>query len=257
MKNDALVPLLVIRGAARAIDFYARVRDPFGYLWILRERREQLSLEEIQRQRDQLFAQGADLSRNLPPRTPHEDGTTVSHSEAALQARSAGSARVHLIVGPVGAGKSTFARKLGSEQSALRLTLDEWMSALFRPDRPDTGVLEWYSERASRCVEQIWSIARANLDLGLPVILEIGLLQTRERVRFCTRAKESGYPLTVYVLDADRDVRRGRVAERNRKRGATFSMVVPPSIFELASDLWEPPSPIECEDLDVHFIRTD
>ena len=29
---------------------------------------------------------------------------------------------------------------------------------------------------------------------------------------------------------------------RNQNRGETFSMVVPPEVFEMASDMWEPPS---------------
>jgi hypothetical protein len=52
-------------------------------------------------------------------------------------------------------------------------------------------------------------------------------------------------------------VRRERVMERNRARGSTFSMVVPPAIFELASDLWEPLDPSECEGRDVRLLRTD
>src|SRR5688500_9099140 len=49
-------------------------------------------------------------------------------------------ARVHLIIGPVGSGKSTFALQLARERGALRLNLDEWMALLFRPDRPETGL---------------------------------------------------------------------------------------------------------------------
>jgi len=36
----------------------ARLRDPFGHLWIVRERVEELSVEEIQRRRDFLFENG-------------------------------------------------------------------------------------------------------------------------------------------------------------------------------------------------------
>ncbi|MDQ3263265.1 MAG: ATP-binding protein [Myxococcota bacterium] len=39
-------------------------------------------------------------------------------------------AHLHLIVGPVGAGKSTFARQLSRQQSSVRLSLDEWMAQL-------------------------------------------------------------------------------------------------------------------------------
>ena len=63
---------------------------------------------------------------------------------------------IHLIEGPVGAGKSTFAAKLMHEHSAPRLNLDEWMVVLFRPDRPEgDDIMAWYAERKQRCIEQI------------------------------------------------------------------------------------------------------
>ena len=60
--------------------------------------------------------------------------------------------------------------------------------------------------------------------------------------------------LVVYVLDAPRDVRRERVLRRNAEQGETFSMVVPPHIFELASDLWQPPGEAECAERSVVFV---
>ncbi|HEY6558186.1 MAG TPA: ATP-binding protein [Polyangiaceae bacterium] len=175
--------------------------------------------------------------------------------EKARHVASSGTARVHLLLGPVGAGKSTFALELAREHAAVRLTLDEWMTALFQPDRPQTGVIEWYVERAGRCVDQIWSVAEGILDAGVSVILEIGLLQRHQRETFYGRV--SGRELTIHVLDAAREVRRARVEQRNRMQGATFSMVVPPAVFELASDLWEPPDSLECEGREVRVLRTD
>jgi predicted kinase len=166
-------------------------------------------------------------------------------------------ARVHLIVGPVGSGKSTFALALCREHAAVRLTLDEWMSVLFSPDRPDEGLIEWYRERARRCVEVIWRTAQGLLAAGTDVVLEIGLIQQPERVRFLERVEAAGVPVTIYVLEAPREVRWERVQRRNQERGATFSMVVPPQIFELASDLWERPDEDECRGREVRFIDTE
>lgn len=165
-------------------------------------------------------------------------------------------ARIHLIVGPVAAGKSTFALELCRRHRAVRLTLDEWMTRLFSPDRPDDGVMEWYRERAGRCVEQIWQLADQLIAAGTEVVLEIGLIQQRDRLRFYRRVDASGHAMTIYVLDAPREVRRERVERRNQDRGATFSMVVPPHIFELASDLWEPPDAAERGGRDVQLIST-
>lgn len=182
-----------------------------------------------------------------------KENRRLTARHAASQGRSG--ARLHLVIGPVGAGKSTFATALARERGAVRLTLDEWMTALFRSDRPESGVVAWYVERAARCVGQIASVADAVLDAGRDVVLEIGLLKRQERSAFYGRV--AGRALTVYVLDAARAVRRERVAERNRSGGPTFSMVVPPDVFELASDLWEAPEADECEGRDVQFLRTD
>ena len=163
-------------------------------------------------------------------------------------------ARIHLIVGPVGAGKSTFGQQLALDHRAVRLTLDEWMAVLFRHDRPEDGVMEWYADRTQRCLEQIWRVTRSALAAGTDVVLEIGLIQRRDRQRFLRRVDADRASMTIYQLDAPRAVRRERVEQRNREQGATFSMVVPPAIFELASDLWEPIDEDEAHGRDVRRV---
>jgi predicted kinase len=194
---------------------------------------------------------------------PAKDSSTIETSLPGEQASNAAllgarpAARVQLVIGPVGAGKSTFAERLARERSAVRLTLDEWMVTLFRPDRPEAGLVSWYRERAQRCIEQIWKVCLLLTARGDDVVLEIGLLRREERERFYERVSEQGLPLTIHVLDAARDVRRARVLQRNRDRGPTYSMDVPPEIFELASDLWQAPDSDECEGRDVRFLFTD
>lgn len=183
-----------------------------------------------------------------------EEETRLRKPGGGAQATSA---RVHLVIGPVGAGKSTLALQLAEKHAAVRFALDDWMATLFRPDRPASGVVAWYVERAARCVEQIGTVARAIVQVETSVVLELGLLQASEREQFYARVAEAGVELTVYVVDAERDVRRERVRLRNEQRGPTFSMVVPPEVFELASDLWQPPSDDECRGRDVRFVFTD
>jgi predicted kinase len=181
-----------------------------------------------------------------------ENAVMTARGSSAVEAPQAG--RVHLILGPVGAGKSTFAIRLANRHAAIRFTLDEWMAILFRQDRPDNGIVEWYVERTARCIDQIWILATQLLAIGTDVILEIGLLERRERERFYERADDAGFELTIYVLDAPRDVRRQRVEQRNRAQGPTFSMLVPAAIFELASDRWDPLDRDECANRDVQFV---
>lgn len=205
---------------------------------------------------------------SAPSRTASEDPTNLRGGapdgqappeDDPMPARRSRPPHVHLVVGPVGAGKSTFATALAARDRALRLTLDDWMTRLFRPDRPPADVVPWYVERAARCVDQIWIVARAALALGIDVVLEIGLLQREQRAAFYRRVEETTphAHLVVHVLDADRDVRRARVARRNEQRGPTFSVEVPPAAFELASDLWQPPDDEERRGRDLRITFTD
>jgi predicted kinase len=164
-------------------------------------------------------------------------------------------ARIHLVVGPVGAGKSTFVFELCKAHEAVRMNLDEWMACLFRPDRPEHDIVAWYTERTARCIEQIWRQTIRTIEVGTDVVLEIGLIRRRDRERIYDRAK--GIDLTIYVLDAPRDVRRERVKKRNREKGDTFSMEVPLEFFEMASDLWEPINDDERENRDVRLLPMD
>src|SRR6187402_2301361 len=170
----------------------------------------------------QAIADASGMDAKLPndpcPDPLPEDPETLTEATSEPQVKSPPKGRVHLIVGPVGAGKSTFAKKLARDSRAVRLTLDEWMAELFRPDRPAERVIEWYRERARRSVEQIWRVAQEVVITGTDVILEIGLLDRRERQAFYERVDAAGLELTVNVIDAAREVRRARVLARNQKR---------------------------------------
>jgi len=113
--------------------------------------------------------------------------------------------------------------------------------------------MQWYMERTARCIEQIWKLTQSLLEVGTSVVLEIGLIQRRDRERLYRRVDAAGHALTVYVLDAPRELRRERVERRNEQQGDTFFMVVPPHIFDMASDLWEPPDAAERAERDLHF----
>ena len=165
-------------------------------------------------------------------------------------------ARVFLVEGPVGSGKSTFAVKLSQDHDALRFTLDDWMRTLFAPDRPDSEVIPWYLERKARCIEQIWKLTRDLLDAGHNAVLELGLIQTQARQDFYARVDAAGYALSVFVMDAPREIRRQRVMERNERKGATFSVEVPEAFFELASDMWQPPDDEESAERNIQWIAT-
>lgn len=149
---------------------------------------------------------------------------------------------LHLLVGPVGAGKSTFAQRRAIEIQAVFLDLDACMVRLFGADpRPEQNVMAWYLERRERCRGLLWDLCLNALSCGTDVFLEIGLLGTREREDFYAQARAHDLSLRVYVIDAPRDVRRARVMARNEAPGP-YTQIVPEAFFERASDAWEPPS---------------
>ncbi|MCA9516180.1 MAG: ATP-binding protein [Myxococcales bacterium] len=164
--------------------------------------------------------------------------------------------RIHLVLGPVGAGKSTFGQRLAFEHGAVRLTLDDWFAPLFSPDRPPGDARAWYMERVERVLARIEQVADDVLDVGKDVVLEVGLIRRAQRDAFFARRDEERHGLVIYELNAPRDIRRERVARRNAERGATWAMEVPPAVFELASDLWEPLADDERAGRDVRDVTT-
>jgi predicted kinase len=154
-------------------------------------------------------------------------------------------ATLNVIVGPCGAGKTTYAHAFARREKAAAFILDDWMAQLFGPDMPEPLEYDWMLERVGRCEAQIWSAAASVLATGTSVILDIGLMRKadRDRVRQITEA--TGLSLQWHVVDAPQDVRRARVAGRNVVRGESFAIEVPPDMFDFIEGVYESPEPGE------------
>ncbi len=161
--------------------------------------------------------------------------------------------QIHFIEGPVGAGKSTYAKALAAAGGFTHIALDEWFARLFSPDRPQENLIQWYLERKDRLLALILDHARAILATGNDVALELGLIQRAARLAVLQALQQEGVPFCVHVLDAPLEIRRERVKRRNVEQGETFSMVVPDHIFEMASSMWEAPDDLEREEYDFVF----
>ena len=164
---------------------------------------------------------------------------------------------MHLIEGPVGAGKSTYAAALATRIGGVHIALDEWFARLFSPDRPPSDVMAWYAVRKERLARHIWAHAQVLLQSGAKPVLELGLVQEASRRAFYEQARAAGVELKVCVLEASRELRRERVARRNAEKGPTFSMVVPDAVFEYASDMWQAPDAAEIEAQRIEVISTE
>src|SRR4030042_6333310 len=106
-------------------------------------------------------------------------------------------ATLHLIVGLPVSGKTTLARRLEREYSALRLTPDEWHVRLFGQDAREPE----HDARHSLLEAMLWNIASRALELGTNVILDFGFWAREEREDYRSRAKQLGASSEGHFLD--------------------------------------------------------
>jgi AAA domain len=79
----------------------------------------------------------------------------------------------------LGVGKTTFARRLEHDLSAVRFTHDEWMTQLYGEDpHVECAELEDMRRRVHVLMEPVWSRC---LQSGLDVVLDFGLWSRQER----------------------------------------------------------------------------
>ena len=158
---------------------------------------------------------------------------------------------VHLVFGPVGAGKSTHARALAVREAAVRLAIDDWMHELFAPDLVDLRDFGWIMARVRRCEQRIRATALDVLRTGTPVVLDLGLMTAASRAAWRAWAADNGHALHDHFVDAPACLRAQRVRARNATRGETFSFEVTPQMFEFMEQVYEPPALAELQDATI------
>jgi predicted kinase len=84
-------------------------------------------------------------------------------------------ARLILTCGLPGAGKTALARQLAANRNAVRLTKDEWLTAL--------GSSPWDTPAREKVEHELWRLAQELLRLDLSVVLDFGLWARSERAR--------------------------------------------------------------------------
>lgn len=119
----------------------------------------------------------------------------------------ANSAALILVCGLPGAGKTTHAKKLESERSAIRFCPDDWMDAL---------AVDLYDEAARAKIEALqWRLAQQLLVRGVSVIIEWGTWRRWERDVVREGARTLGASVELHYLSAPLDV----LFERIQRRG--------------------------------------
>jgi predicted kinase len=140
----------------------------------------------------------------------------------------------HLLHGYIGAGKTTFARHLESQTSAVRFTPDEWIRRLYGDDPPEELFAD-YSRRVTELMESVWSRCLA---AGVDVVLDYGFWSRTERDRVRAVIAGLGAEHRLYWLACPDDIAWQRIDRRNKALDA--SLHIAPNTFEVLKARFEP-----------------
>ena len=144
------------------------------------------------------------------------------------------------MVGLPCSGKTTLARQLEREFSALRLTPDEWHLRLFSQDveEPEHDV------RHSLIEAMLWDLSARLLVLEVNVILDFGFWAREEREDFRARARKLGAASEVHFVDTADEVLLQRLAERNSQPSRNTFMI-PADMLKPWLTFFQRPTPDE------------
>jgi predicted kinase len=118
-------------------------------------------------------------------------------------------ARLILICGLPGSGKTTLAKQLAPKVPAVRFCPDEW--------KHDLGIDYYDEEMRVRLEERIWRLGQELLGLGQSVILENGFWAREERDELRLAARTLGVAVELHYLEATVDELWRRLEIRNEE----------------------------------------
>lgn len=144
----------------------------------------------------------------------------------------------HIICGFIGAGKTTFARKLEKETGAIRITKDEWMIKVFGNKIASHANFAEYDKNVTQLATDI---AFKILKGGKDVILDEGFWVKSQRDEIKKKILDLGAKPILYYVECPVEKMRERVVNRS-KNPPIDSFEINEEMFDKYLKYWEPPT---------------
>jgi len=144
----------------------------------------------------------------------------------------------YVICGFIGAGKTTFARKLEKEKNALRITKDEWIVKIFGNKITSDKNFEKYDQDITKLAKDIaFKILRSGGD----VIIDEGFWARSQRDDIKKKIIQLRAKPFLYYVECSIEKMRERVVNRS-KNPPEDSFEISEEMFNEYLKYWEPPT---------------
>ena len=154
---------------------------------------------------------------------------------------------LHLTTGKIASGKSTLAKSLAAEDSAILLSEDQWLSRLY-PDQIKS--ITDYVRLARQIREVVGPLVTDLIRAGVTVVLDFlaNTPQDRQWLRGLADAAEVSH--CVHYIEVDDDTCRARLHLRNQRAEHEFAATV--AEFDLITRYFCAPDEGEGMRVEVH-----
>lgn len=156
---------------------------------------------------------------------------------------------LHLISGKIASGKSTLAKSLAAEQSAILLSEDHWLSRLY-PNQIKS--ITDYVRLSRQIREVVGPLVVDVLNTGVTVVLDFPANTPEDRQWLRGLADSAGVAHCVHYLEVDDETCRGRLHIRNRRADHEFAAT--DAEFDLITSYFRAPDEDEGLQIKIHRL---
>ena len=156
-------------------------------------------------------------------------------------------ATIHIMHGFIGFGKTTTAKKIAKEHSAVRLEIDGFMAKLFGRNPISDGFWH-YSEPIK---DLIWDIAKETINNGTDVVIDHGFWTKQQRQDVWKRAKQITPNVVFHVIKCDMEVAKARAISRTLNNKDTLN--IDGADFDSQKNQFEPIQADEAKNYEIVY----